>query len=209
MKQVIKYSAFLLGLLALNNSHAESPSFTYIQATKFVDGDLYYKDGSRFDVKSELDGYSLKGSFELGIFFAQVAQEKFKSDDFHGASIENTSSNVGFGLTFELPFSQLYAMLKGRKDTLEVSSSVISYTQEDDKYSLGYEMGGRVNLGRLELSANVGRPEYNKGKSYGLGAQLKITDNLGIIVEHRLLEIKDKNDRAEFESTQAGIRLSF
>jgi len=194
-------------ILASANVYADSPSFTYVGAEYIPSGEIEVKDDSLvFNVDSS--GYAINASVELGIFFAQVSRTELESDEeLFGLRAEDTSSTLALGLTFELPQTQVYGLVRGRYDEFTVSGPI---NEEDDGGIIGGEVGVRVNVTSfLELNANIGKPSTDEGNSYGVGAQFFVTDNLGITVNLASIEAEQDDIEAKFETTSVGIRYTF
>jgi opacity protein-like surface antigen len=111
------------------------------------------------------------------------------------------------GLAFELPQTQIYGLVRGRRDELSLSGL---FNEEDDADSVGLEAGVRVNLtDRFEINANVGSPALDQGTSYGLGAQFLITENIGLTLDFNSIEVEEDDLEAKFDTTSLGLRFNF
>ena len=190
-------------------SYADSPSFTYVGVEYVASGDINVTDGS-LSIDVDTDGFALNASAELGIFFIQLSQLELESDDFLGASIEDSITTLGLGLTFELPQTQIYGLIRARYDNIELNGGTFFEDNEADGGIIGGEVGVRFNLtDRFELNANIGRPEADEGSSFGVGAQFFITENLGITADYRSVEAEQDDISAEFDTTSIGVRYTF
>ena len=129
-------------------------------------------------------------------------------DALFDTDIEDDISALAAGLTFELPRTQLYGLIRVRQDQLRARSAF--FDEEDDLTFFGVEVGGRVNLtDRFEINGNVGVPSSDEGSSFGIGAQYFITDHLGVTANFRRIEAEDSGIEAEFDTTSIGLRWSF
>jgi len=206
MSQLLIASAF--ALLSLQ-SHADAPSFTYVGAEFVSSGDITLSDGS-LSIDVDTDGFAVNASAELGIFFIQLSQFELESDDFLGASIEDSITTLGLGLTFELPQTQLYGLIRGRYDNIQLNGGTFFDDDDADGGIIGGEVGVRFNLtDRFELNANIGKPDTDEGTSYGVGAQFFITDHFGITADFRSIEAEQDDITAEFDTTSIGVRYTF
>ncbi len=190
---------------------ADSPSFTYIGTEYIASGDFSASSGS-LSADVGLDGFALNASVELGIFFLQASRFELESDDLLegnvSGNIEDSISTVAAGLTFELPRSQLYGLIRARRD--EIEANVAGFSEDADGTTLGAEAGARVNLtNRLEINAYAGIPSTDAGLSYGLGAQFFITNNIGLTFNINSIELEEDDVEAQFDTTSIGLRLSF
>lgn len=200
-------AAFLLmGLVVNSTASADSPSFTYVGAEYVAAGDLQVGNG-RISADLGLDGFALTGSAELGIFFLQASRYELDGDKFLNSKIKDSITTIAAGITFELPQSQVYGLIRGRRDELSVSGL---FDEDETGHSAGVEVGARVNLtDRFELNANLGKPSDEAGVSYGVGAQLFITNNLGITLDLRSIEVEEDDIEAKFDTTSIGVRFTF
>jgi len=207
MKKLVTLIAISISVLWCAPSQADSPSFTYVGFEYVGTGNLDISV-DRTSVDLDLDGYALTGSVELGIFFFQASQFELETEDFLGGNIEDSITMLAAGITFELPQTQVYGLIRGRRDDL--SLRVGGFSLDDDLEVAGVEAGVRVNLtNRLELNANLGVPAIDDGTSYGVGAQFFVTDNVGITLDFRRLEFEEDDIEAEFDTTSIGVRFSF
>ena len=186
---------------------AAPPSFTYIGAEYIPSGEIDLQDGS-LNFNLDATGYAINASVELGIFFIQASRTELESDiELFGIRAEDTSSTLAAGVTFELPQTQVYGLVRGRYDEFKSSGLLEG---EDDGGIIGGEVGIRVNLTNfLEINANVGKPSTDEGSSYGIGAQFFVTDNLGITLDLRSIEAEQDDITATFETTSVGLRYTF
>jgi len=197
----------VLGLAFSTSSHAAPPSFTYVGFEYVASGNFDITDG-RTSVDVDLDGFALTGSVELGIFFLQASRFELESDTIFDGEIEDSISTIAAGMTFELPKTQVYGLIRARKDDL--SLRVAGFREDEDIGVIGAEAGVRVNLtDRLELNANIGKPSVDEGSSYGVGAQFFVTNNLGITLDLRKLDAEEDGIKASFDTTSVGVRFSF
>lgn len=209
MKRINKLLATIALLIVSSNALAAPPSFTYIGAEYIPSGEIEVVDGSlRFNV--DATGYAINGSAELGIFFIQASRTELESeDDLFGLKAEDSSTSLALGLTFELPQTQVYGLIRGRYDEFEASLGDL-INEEDDGGIIGGEVGIRINVTNfLEINANAGKPSTDEGTSYGFGAQFFVTQNLGITVDLRSIEAEQDDIRAKFETTSVGLRYTF
>jgi opacity protein-like surface antigen len=208
MKRINKLLLACALVTASANAYADSPSFTYIGAEYIPSGEIEVQDGS-LNFNIDASGYAINASAELGIFFIQASRTELESDELFGITAEDTSSTIALGLTFELPQTQIYGLVRGRYDEFSVSAGPL-LQEEDDGGIIGGEVGVRVNVTNfLEINANVGKPSTDEGSSYGIGAQLFVTDNLGITVDLRSIDAEQDDIQATFETTSVGLRYTF
>lgn len=207
MKRINKL--LLAGGLFITSASAMAapPSFTYIGAEYIPSGEIDLQDGS-LNFNLDATGYAINASVELGIFFIQASRTELESDiELFGIRAEDTSSTLAAGVTFELPQTQVYGLVRGRYDEFKSSGLLEG---EDDGGIIGGEVGIRVNLTNfLEINANVGKPSTDEGSSYGIGAQFFVTDNLGITLDLRSIEAEQDDITATFETTSVGLRYTF
>ncbi len=190
-------------------SHADSPSFTYVGAEYVASGEITVSDGS-LSVNVDADGFALSASAELGIFFIQLSQLELESDEILGASVEDSITTLGLGLTFELPRTQVYGLVRARYDDIQLRGGLLADDEDVDGGIVGAEVGARVNLtDRFEVNANIGKPSTDEGTSFGVGAQFFVTDNLGVTLDFRSIEAEQDDITAEFDTTSIGVRYTF
>jgi len=205
MKQVLIVCA-ALGILTTTQVQADSPSFTYVELEYIASGDFEVNVDS-LSLNSDIEGFALGASVELGIFFLQASRFELESDEVLGTIAEDSISTIAAGIAFELPRAQVYGLIRGRRD--EVSSRGL-IEEDEDAGTVGGEVGVRVNLtDRLELNANIGRPSPDEGSSYGVGAQFFITDNIGLTLDFSSIEAEDDDDSVKFDTTSVGERFTF
>lgn len=194
-------------LITSTNAMAAPPSFTYVGAEYIPSGEIELRDDS-LSFNLDASGFAINASVELGIFFFQASRTELESDEeLFGIRAEDTSSTLAAGVTFELPQTQVYGLVRGRYDEFELSGL---RDDEDDGGIIGGEVGIRVNVTNfLEINANVGKPSTDEGSSYGIGAQLFVTDNLGITLDLRSIEAEQDDIEAKFETTSVGLRYTF
>ncbi len=202
--------ASILGLSTISGlSHADSPSFTYIGAEYVASGEISVSDGS-LSVNVDADGFALNASAELGIFLIQLSQLELESDEILGASVEDSITTLGLGLTFELPRTQVYGLVRARYDNIQLRGGLLADDEDVDGGIVGAEVGARVNLtDRFEINANLGKPSTDEGTSYGVGAQFFVTDNFGVTLDFRSIEAEQDDITAEFDTTSIGVRYTF
>lgn len=188
-------------------SLAKVPSFTYVEAEFITSGNFEVSaDGLSVDV--DTDGFAVTGSLELGIFFVQASRFELDGDAIFDTEIEDNISAIAAGVTFELPRTQLFGLVRVRQDQLRASGPL--FDEEDDLTFFGVEVGARVNLTeRFEINGNIGVPSADSGSSFGVGAQFFITDHIGITANFRRIEAQDSDIEAEFDTTSIGLRWSF
>ncbi len=208
-----KFLALILAPLALtlNNSvFAKSPSFTYVELEYIASGDFEISNGS-LSADVDMDGFALTGSAELGVILLQASRFELESDTIFDSNLEDSISTFAVGLTFELPQTALYGLVRARRDELSVSGALGGLVDEEvDEVSVGLEAGVRFNLtDRFELNANIGSPALDEGTSIGVGAQFMLTDNLGLNVKYNSLEVEADDITADLQTTSASIRFSF
>ena len=196
-------------LLFSANVFADTPSFTYVELEYVASGEFEITDG-RLSADADLDGYAATASLELGIFFFQASRFELDADLTAGnlisTSLEDSITTLAAGLTFELPRSQVYALVRARRDELSLEDDLAS----GDLGVVGAEAGIRINItDRFEINANAGVPSTDEGSSYGFGAQFFITDSIGITVDYTSLELEDDDVTADFDTTSLGIRYTF
>ena len=189
---------------------ADSPSFTYVELEYVASGDFEISDGS-LSATVDMDGFALNGSAELGIFLIQASRFELESETLFDSKLEDSISTFALGLTFELPQSAVYGLIRARRDELTVGGALGSAVDDElDETSVGLEAGVRVNLtDRLEVNANFGSPALDEGTSYGIGAQFMISKNLGINVKYNSIEVEDDDLSADLQTTSASLRFSF
>ena len=208
MKKFVALLTISMSLLCSNAVFADSPSFSYVGFEYVAAGNFDVSD-DRTSVDVDLDGFALTGSLELGIFFLQLSQFELESEDLLlGANIEDSITTVAAGVTFALPQTQVYGLIRGRRDDISLSAG--GFSEDEDFGFVGAEAGVRFNLtSRFELNANIGIPSADEGTSFGAGAQLFVTDNLGITLDFRRLEAEEGDIEAEFNTSSIGVRFSF
>ena len=186
---------------------AKTPSFTYVEA-EFITSGNFEVSANDISIDVDTDGFAVTGSLELGIFFVQASRFELSGDALFDTAIEDDISALAAGVTFELPRTQLYGLIRVRQDQLRARSAF--FDEEDDLTFFGVEVGGRVNLtDRFEINGNVGVPSSDEGSSFGIGAQYFITDHLGVTANFRRIEAEDSGIEAEFDTTSIGLRWSF
>ena len=197
-----------LALLCVSfNSHADSPSFTYVEFEYVAAGNFEIFDDS-LSVDVDIDGYALNASVELGIFFLQASRFELESDVVLDASLKDSISSIALGITFELPQSQIYGLVRARHDDLSLRGG--GFDDDADGGVVGAEVGVRINLtDRLEINANAGVPSTEDGKSFGVGAQFFVTKNIGITLDFSSLELQEDDISANFDTTSVGLRFTF
>jgi len=206
MRKLLLASALML---ISTQSIADSPSFTYVGAEFVSSGDINVTDGS-LSVDVDTDGFALNASVELGIFLIQLSQLELESDEFLGATVEDSITTLGVGLTFELPQTQVYGLIRGRYDNIQFNGGNFFDDDEVDGGIVGAEVGVRFNLtDRFEINANIGKPSTDEGDSFGVGAQFFITDNFGITADFRSIEAEQDDIIVEFDTTSIGVRYTF
>jgi len=206
MRKLLLASALML---ISTQSIADSPSFTYVGAEFVSSGDINVTDGS-LSVDVDTDGFALNASVELGIFLIQLSQLELESDEFLGATVEDSITTLGVGLTFELPQTQVYGLIRGRYDNIQFNGGSFFDDDEVDGGIVGAEVGVRFNLtDRFEINANIGKPSTDEGDSFGVGAQFFITDNFGITADFRSIEAEQDDIIVEFDTTSIGVRYTF
>lgn len=189
------------------NALADSPSFSYVELEYIAAGDINVSDGS-LTVDVDLDGYALNVSAELGVLILQASRFEVETDRILTSNIEDSISTLAVGLAFELPQTQVYGLVRARRDELSLVGGGFDEDEEGD--SVGVEAGVRVNVtDRLEINANVGRPAVDEGNSFGVGAQFFITDNFGLTFDYSSLEVEDDDISAELNLTSVGVRFTF
>jgi len=196
----------VVSLLTANQVYADSPSFTYVEFEYIAAGEIDVSVDS-LSANVDIDGFAIGASLELGIFFLQASRFELESDELFNTTIEDSISTIAAGVTFELPRSQVYGLIRARYDELSASGF---FEEDEDAGIVGGEVGVRVNLtDRFELNANLGKPSSDDGTSYGVGAQFFVTDNIGITLDFSTIEAEDGDIRAEFDTTSIGVRYTF
>jgi hypothetical protein len=211
MRKIINLATIFVAIIASFSlssfAMAKSPSFTYVEAEFVTSGSFEISDGN-LSVDVDTDGFAVTGSLELGIFFVQASRFELDGDTLFDTELEDSISAIAAGLTFELPRSQAYGLVRVRRDEFSVSGPLVD--EEDDLTFFGVEAGIRVNLtDRFEVNGNIGLPSADEGTSFGVGAQFFITNNLGITANFRRIEAEDSGIEAEFDTTSIGLRWSF
>jgi len=199
---------FALGsLTTVQSSLAKTPSFTYVEA-EFVTSGNFEVSAGPVSVDVDTDGFAITGSLELGIFFIQASRFELEGDALFDTEIEDNISSLAGGITFELPRTQLFGLVRVRRDELRAQNALID--EDEDLTFVGVEVGARVNLtDRIEINGNLGVPSTEEGTSFGIGGQFFITDHLGITANFRRIEAEDSGIEAEFDTTSIGLRWSF
>lgn len=196
----------LTALLINQTASAESPSFTYVELKYIAAGDFEVASGT-LSANVDLDGFALNASAELGIFILQASRFELESDELLGSRFEDSISTIAVGLAFELPQTQVYGLVRGRRDELTLSGL---FNEEDDADSVGVEAGIRFNVtNRFEINANIGSPALDEGTSYGVGAQFLVTNNLGLTLDFSSIEVEEDDIEANFDTTSIGLRFNF
>lgn len=197
-----------LFLVLSSQVYAKDPSFTYVEAQLISSGDIDVSDGN-LSVNVDLDGFSLNGSVQLGWVILQASRFELDSDELLGGSIEDSITTVAAGLAFGgLPRTKFFALVRARRDELSLNSSFLE--EEEDLVSAGIEAGVRFNVTDwLELNANIGRPSVDVGDSFGLGAQLFVTEHLGITFNYNTIDAEEDDINFSFDTTSIGVRYSF
>ena len=198
-----------LTLLLLHSASAmaDSPSFTYVELEYIAAGDFKVSD-DQLSVTLDTDGYALNASVELGIFLLQASRFELKTEQIFDANFEDSISTIAVGLTFELPQTSVYGLIRGRRDELSLRGG--GFNENEQGNSVGIEAGVRVNItDRFEINANLGTPALDEGSSFGVGAQFYLTKNLGLTVDYSSIEIEDDDLAAEFDTTSIGLRYNF
>lgn len=206
IRALLQFS-LLLAVFYSATSYADSPTFSYIELEYIATGDFAVSDDN-LDVELGLDGYALNIGAEFGIFLLQASRFELQSSKILGANLEDNISTIAFGLTLEFPRTNIYGLVRGRRDQLSLTGG--GFKEDASGTSIGFEAGARVNLtDRFEVNANIGKPALDKGSSYGLGAQFFVTDNLGITLDLSSIELQDSGLRANFDTTSIGLRYNF
>jgi hypothetical protein len=207
MKRLITTLVTVTALLLSFTVRADSPSFTYVGLEYVASGNFDITDGST-SVDVDLDGFALTGSVELGIFFLQASRFELESEKIFGGNIEDSISTIALGLTFELPQTQIYGLVRARRD--ELSLRVAGFEEDEDVGVVGGEVGARINLtDRFEINGSIGKPDADEGTSYSVGAQFFITDNIGLTLDARKLEAEEDGIEGSFDTVSFGVRASF
>lgn len=203
-------SIAISSLLIANSAQADSPSFTYVELDYVVGGDIEISDGA-LSADVDLDGFVLTGSVELGVLLLQASRFELESDTILGSNLEDSISTFAIGLTFELPRTAVYGLVRARRDEISINGTLGSVVDEElDETSVGLEAGVRFNASkRLELNASFGSPALDEGTSFGAGVQFKVTDNLGLNLKYNRFEVEDDGLSGEFSTASVGVRYSF
>jgi len=211
MKSIIihitTYIASILILLFSVNAKAESPSFTYLGAEYVASGSF---EASRGSLSADLDssGFAVNGSVELGVFFIQASRLELDNDDILGIESDSSFTSIGLGLTFELPQTQVYGLVRAQQAELAIRGG--GFDDDVDGSVAGFEVGARVNLtNRFELNAYLGRPSSDAGTSFGVGGQFFVTDNIGITLNFNSIEAEEEDISASFDTSSVGVRFTF
>jgi hypothetical protein len=169
-KNILYFSSlwlFLCALCANQTAFAESPSVTYVELEYTAAGDFEVSRDT-LSANVDLDGFAVNAGVELGIFILQASRFELESEELLGSRCEDSISTIAVGLAFELPQTQLYGLVRGRRDELSLSGIF----NEEEANSVGVETGVRFNVtDRFEINANIGSPAIDEGTSYGFGAQ--------------------------------------
>ncbi|MBX2848081.1 MAG: porin family protein [Acidiferrobacterales bacterium] len=209
MKKIVFLSLISASIIFCNQSFADSPTFSYVELEYIANGDFSVSDES-LAVDLGLDGYALTGSVELGIFLIQASRYELKSAKILDSNLEDSISTIALGLTFELPQTSVYGLVRARRDELSLVGG--GFDEDETGNTVGFEVGARVNLtDRFEINANIGKPSVDEGSAYGVGAQFYITDNIGITLDFSSIEVEDEEEelKAEFNTTSIGLRYNF
>lgn len=207
-KRLITVLTCIAGLQLFSLSAlAASPSFTYLGVDYIAAGDFEVSDRD-LSVALDMDGFALNASLQIGFVFVQASRFELETEELFGANLKDSISSAAIGLTFSLPQTAIYGLIRGRNDDLRLRGG--GFDRDAEGSSLGGEVGARVNLtDRLELNARVGRPSPDAGNSYGLGAQFFVTEHLGITLNFDSLDIEDGDVSASFDTTAVGLRYTF
>ena len=190
-----------------SNVYAESPSFSYVEFEYIAAGDIDIRDDT-LSASVDTDGFALSASLELGIFFAQVSRFELKSDTIFDSTLEDSISTLALGVTFALPRTALYGLVRGRNDDISIRGEL--FEDDVDGTSIGAEVGARINVtDRLEINANLGKPSFDAGSSFGVGAQFRVTEHFGLTFDFNSIEIEEDDIAAQFDTTSIGVRFSF
>ncbi len=210
MKKSLKVLLASSLMIVSLQSYAEAPSFTYVGAEYVASGDINLSDGS-LSIDVDTDGFAVNASAELGIFLIQLSQLELESDDIlGGASIEDSITTLGLGLTFELPNTQLYGLVRARYDDIQLRGGTFFEDDEVDGGIVGAEVGARINLtDRFEINANLGKPSTDEGTSFGVGAQFFVTEHFGVTFDYRTIEAEQDDITVDFDTTSIGVRYTF
>lgn len=193
-------------LLANQTAFAEAPSFTYLELEYIAAGDFEVSSGS-LSANVDLEGFALNASAELGVFILQASRFELESDELLGSRFEDSISTLAVGFAFELPQTQIYGLVRGRRDELTLSGL---FNEEEDADSVGVEAGVRFNVtNRFEINANIGSPALDEGTSYGIGAQFHVTNNIGLSLDFSSIEVEEDDIEANFDTTSIGLRFNF
>ena len=186
---------------------ADSPSFTYVELEYIAAGDFKVSD-DQLSVALDMDGYALNASVELGIFLLRASRFELQTEQIFDANLKDSISTIAVGLTFELPRTSVYGLVRGRRDELSLRGG--GFNEDEQGNSIGIEAGVRINItDRFEINANLGAPALDEGNSFGVGAQFYLTKNLGLTVDYSSIEIEDDSVAAEFDTTSIGLRYNF
>lgn len=205
--KVISRITIALAIFFSPLANADVPSFTYLELEYVAGGNFKVTDDS-LSVDVGIDGFALNGSAELGIFFIQASRFELESDVVLDAALKDSISTLALGMTFALPQAQLYGLIRARHDDLSLRGG--GFSEDTDGGVIGAELGVRVNLtDRFEINANAGVPSTDEGKSFGVGAQFFITNNVGITLDFSSLELEEDDIKATFDTTSIGLRFTF
>jgi len=196
-----------VGLLFTSVSHADTPTFTYVELEYIASGDIKVADDN-LSVSVDADGFALNLSAEFGIFLLQASRTELESDVILDSNLEDSISTIALGLTLGFPRTAIYGLVRARRDELALTGG--GFDENEDGGSVGVEAGVRVNLtDHLEINANVGSPSIGDGSSFGVGAQFYITDRIGITLDHNSVEVEESDITADIDTTSIGVRFNF
>lgn len=199
--------AAFIGLSLSHAAFADSPTFTYLEVEYIASGDFEVARNS-LSASVDMQGFAVNASAELGIFLLQASRFELDSDELFGANLEDSISTFAAGLTFALPQTAIYGLVRARRDELSLSGG--GFNEKEDGNSVGVEAGVRVNLtNRFEVNANIGSPALDEGTSYGVGAQFFLTKNIGLTFDYSSIEIEDDELTATLDISSIGLRYNF
>jgi hypothetical protein len=155
-------------------AQAEGLSYSYLDAA-YVNTDI-----DQFD--EEVDGFALRGSFEIAeqvFLFAGYANQ---STEVSGTDIDVEQMNLGAGYAWPIgPKADLY----GKVGYVSAEAEAGGFDADDDGYLLGVGLRGRpADQFELEGAANyIDLSDSGDSTSFGLGARWFFTEQFAVGVE--------------------------
>lgn len=155
-------------------AQADGPSYTYLEGA-YVNTDI---DG----FNEELDGFALRGSFEITEQWFMFAGYSNQSADYRGVDLDYEQMNLGVG--FAWPISST-ADVYGKVGYVQAEADANGFDIDDDGYLLGIGLRGRVaEQFELEGALNyVDLSDSGDDTSFGVGARWFFTPQFALGLE--------------------------